>query len=374
MNIPALDPNLKRVESRVHRSMMLDRLLWKGLPAASPRFARRTEDVARLWGEGPFQAPCAPTPPPELSLDELSPERFREASEGMRRPVLVRGFGREIRATRTWTREHLRERLGKHEITVMQRPPEYFKHMIDGRSSTLQLPFAEFLDRAADEPLYLSVDTRLVQLDPTLLDDLELDRVRAGVLDPRATWDEFIAANLFVGGARMGSAIHCAIGGNFFFNVMGRKRWTLFDPKLSAWLHPIAARPFQYAFSSFGGKRVGAMEGLTTPDIFGSLPRHEITLEPGDLLYNAPWWWHEVENLDALNVGCAIRHLPPPFQSHPTWANNRLWTALSLYPMGVAVTLANYLAHRVRRSTRPVRFWLGGRHGDRAGSALHSKG
>ena len=34
-----------------------------------------------------------------------------------------------------------------------------------------------------------------------------------------------------------------------------------------------------------------------------NLPRLEVILEPGDVLFNAPWWWHTVENLDDLTVG-----------------------------------------------------------------------
>lgn len=370
MHLTSLSPSLAAVEARVHRSMLLDNRLWKGLPGQSPRFARRSADVARLWDEGPFRALCAPSPVTELGLADLRPETFWEASEGLRRPVLVRGFGADIRATRTWTADHLRARLGHHEVSVLLRRPSYYKAMVDSRSETLCMAFSEFLDRAQREPLYLSVDTRLMQLDPTLLDDLELDRVRHGVLDPSSTWDEIVAGNLFVGSPQVGSAVHCAIGGNFFFNVVGRKRWTLFHPSLSAWMHPIAAAPFQFAYSAFGGRRIGPVEGLTAPDVFGSLPRHEITLEPGDLLYNAPWWWHEVENLDPLTVGCAMRHLPAPFKAHPTWANNRLWTAFSVYPVGFGLTLVNYVAQRLGLSKRPVRAWLNALHGDRVAKAL----
>lgn len=47
------------------------------------------------------------------------------------------------------------------------------------------------------------------------------------------------------------------------------------------------ARPFTYCLSAFGAR------GSTDSDSpIARLPRFEVTLEPGDLLYNAPWWWH----------------------------------------------------------------------------------
>mgnify|MGYP001372745346 CR=1 FL=1 len=38
------------------------------------------------------------------------------------------------------------------------------------------------------------------------------------------------------------------------------------------------------------------------------LPRYDIVLEPGDILWNAPWWWHRIENGNGFNVGLAIRN------------------------------------------------------------------
>ena len=46
----------------------------------------------------------------------------------------------------------------------------------------------------------------------------------------------------------------------------------------------------------------------TYPAILEYLPRYDIVLEPGDILWNAPWWWHRIENGDGFNVGLAIRN------------------------------------------------------------------
>ena len=46
----------------------------------------------------------------------------------------------------------------------------------------------------------------------------------------------------------------------------------------------------------------------TYPEILEYLPRYDIVLEPGDILWNAPWWWHRIENGDGFNVGLAIRN------------------------------------------------------------------
>ena len=44
------------------------------------------------------------------------------------------------------------------------------------------------------------------------------------------------------------------------------------------------------------------------PKIFKHLPRYDIILEPGDILWNAPWWWHRIENSDGFSIGVAVRN------------------------------------------------------------------
>ena len=40
---------------------------------------------------------------------------------------------------------------------------------------------------------------------------------------------------------------------------------------------------------------------------FAHCPIFEVTLEPGDLLLNPPWWWHAVRNVSETTVGVASR-------------------------------------------------------------------
>lgn len=145
------------------------------------------------------------------------------------------------------------------------------------------------------------------------------------------------------------------MGGNFFLQIAGRKRWTVVDPRWTAWLHPVNGRPFQYCNSAFGGYRAGHYLALGEDNPILHVPHAEVVLEPGDLLYNAPWWWHEVENLDDFTVGCAVRHVPRPFRPSPSWSNHRLFSLTSTYPAMRALTYAHFLHARVTGSTRPVR-------------------
>jgi len=116
----------------------------------------------------------------------------------------------------------------------------------------------------------------------------------------------------------------------------------MIEPRYTAHVCPILSRPFQFMKSAYGGTRAHAEFGDGGPSVFDTLPRFEVVLEPGDLLYNAPWWWHEVDNLDDFTVGCAVRHMPPPWRRSPSWSNHFLYTLTSVYPGGRALMYAHH--------------------------------
>ncbi|MFQ5739959.1 MAG: hypothetical protein ACE5JX_13200, partial [Acidobacteriota bacterium] len=63
---------------------------------------------------------------------------------------------------------------------------------------------------------------------------------------------------------------------------------------------------------------------------------------PGDLLYNAPWWWHEVQNYTPFTIACAVRydaHPEKPLSISLDLKNNRLLTLMSALPFTRMVNL-----------------------------------
>jgi hypothetical protein len=179
-----------------------------------------------------------------------------------------------------------------------------------------------------------------------LVEDLQLERIRRDLTTPGSAWDELVTTNLFVGATHVFSAVHAAPAGNFFLNLVGRKAWTFVDPRYAGHLHALPSRPFQYLKSAYGGSRAQAELGNAEHPL-QMLPRYTVTLEPGDLLYNAPWWWHEVDNLDDFTVGCAVRHLVPPLKRSPTVRNNPIYSLASAYPKFHAVALGHWAKQQV---------------------------
>ncbi len=341
-----------RLERRFYRLMMQDRYLWRGPHSESPRFAAKQALVEQLHAHSGFDRPRAPSLVPEISVDELTAERFWALSDGLTKVVVIRGFGR-TRAHQTWSRASLSQRLAGERCAVLEYDEGSLERGWDTGAKLVQMEVAEFLRRMSDEPLYLSNSTELFSRFPDMVDDLELERIRGALIPKAEGWDELVSTNVFISAKGVYTSMHHAPGGNFFLQVAGRKRWFLIDPKWTAYVHPVAGRPFQYCNSAFAGFQARARMGVDNP--LARLPHSVVTLEPGDLLYNAPWWWHEIQNLDDFTVGCAVRHVPRPGRRSPSWSNHRLFTATSLYPAMRLMTFAHYVRQRLTGSEVPLR-------------------
>ncbi len=339
------DTETRRLADALYRQTALDHLLSRAPATQTPRFAQREALVDALWACAPFDAP-EPRPLPEIDAADLTLPRFLDVSHGHHAPVVIRGFGTASPAVQTWSADRLAERVGPLDITAVEVDHAPGASAAERGRTLHDMPLTDFVRRMHHEPLYLHNSGDLTAACPALVDELELelDRVRETLCAPGETWDPLFTAALFIGTERVYSNMHTAPGGNFFLQVTGRKTWTLVHPGLSPYVFPLIARPFNHARSAYGTFHTAAADSP-----LHRLPRYTVTLEPGDLLYNAPWWWHEVLN-HGETIGCAMRYVAPPLGRLPTWRNHRLFAGLSLWPRLWAASLWDYTRHRARRA------------------------
>ena len=340
----------ERTQRRLWRLIAIDRFLRFGPVRESPRYHRRSQLTDALYAAGGLDSPVEPTPLPEYDAATLDYDGFLEATDNLCRSVVLRGVAPNCRAIRLWTPDYLRQRMGEHTFTILGGTPDPRRFPTDTRWDVERMTFSEFLERMPSEPLYLNNDAIWVEACRELLDDLPLPEIRARFNHPHSSWDELITTQLFASSSLAYSALHSANSGNFFIQIQGRKSWTFVDPRYTLEVFPVMARPALYAVSHYGGWRE------VSPDhrLF-CLPRYTTTLEPGDMIYNAPWWWHEVTNAGEWSVGCALRHMPPPFQGSPSWRTQRQLTALSTYPLGRSLSYLHWALHRILGLKRPLR-------------------
>lgn len=342
-----------RLENHLYRLILADRYAWSGTPSKSPRFAKQKQLVEQLHRLTKFQKTRAAEKLPTFQAGELDYTDFIRETAGYTRPVVIREFAKQAVDAGMWRRERLCQRLRDRTCAVVAFDEASRMAAWDTGVDFVKMDFESFVARMASEDIYLNNSTELVEACPQLIDDLRLSSLHQ-FLRPRSRWDELLTTNFFIGSSRVRSSIHAAFGGNFFLNLAGRKRWRFIAPEHSALLHPVTARPFQYVRSACGGFYRSEQNNAAT-NIFTRLPHYEVILEPGDLLYNAPWWWHEVDNLDDFTVGCAVRHFPTPFRRSPSWANHRLFTLASTYPTSRALMFGHFFLQQLSGTKQPLR-------------------
>lgn len=112
-----------------------------------------------------------------------------------------------------------------------------------------------------------------------------------------------------------GTGWHCAIGNNWFIQVVGHKRWYFLNPKYSYYLGPL-----RYAASVF------ILGNQEAKKLYKYLPIEYVDLYPGDLLYNPDWYWHTIYNDDGLTIGVPLRE----FNITLSFKNNYHFTFIAI--------------------------------------------
>nr|VFK64412.1 MAG: Cupin-like domain-containing protein [Candidatus Kentron sp. UNK]VFK71068.1 MAG: Cupin-like domain-containing protein [Candidatus Kentron sp. UNK] len=222
-------------------------------------------------------------PLPEFDWRTRSPAEFQREFFERPHPVVLRGFTTDSEAVRDWTFRSLMERFGNEEVLLTT-------EKLDGDPGQLKA--------VESGKVYLHNSEILFRRYPELADALPLDRIES--FSPlRPTYLQF-----FLGREGTGTPFHSAANWNWFFNIEGRKKWWFVDPRHGFLIYPFAAMGHAAAFTLCGFP--GEYDRAFFP-AFEYCPAFEITLDPGDVLFNPPWWWHAVRNVTDTTVGVASR-------------------------------------------------------------------
>lgn len=237
---------------------------------------------------------------PTIDMMDLTDEKFLEVSNNYRRPVVIKGFMKDSKAVEEWDIDYLAEKVGDFEVNALTCDPEL---------KIISMSFNEFASKI-DQEYYVNNNHTILSKFPELFDDIrERYNFLVGILTSTNLRNIHIA-NLFIGSndntkKPTGSNMHCGGSGNFFCQIKGEKTWTLIDPNLSCLLKGRVSSSGIHAQTLFDMPDIPLD---CYPSMLEHLPRYEVTLEPGDVLWNAPWWWHRIRNSDGLSIGMAIRN------------------------------------------------------------------
>ena len=238
-----------------------------------------------------------------IQYEDLTKQKFIELTENFRRPLVIRGFLKHTQACREWNLDFFSDNYGD---TVL---PTIVNANITNHKNYIASPNGEQYDYVTIREfiqslktggkMYINNISRIFGYHPELLDYLELENIEKYTgIDMK---NEMHITQLFFGGNKTGTSLHCSITGNFFYNVKGRKHWYLIDPKYSKYLKPLLSRTGLFAVSQLD------ICNANSTDAVLAIPRLEVVLSEGDLLFNPPWYWHAISNESEYTIACANR-------------------------------------------------------------------
>lgn len=231
--------------------------------------------------------------------EDLSLEEFIEEYLKPGRPVVLSGVAREWTAVKKWTPKFFEENYGDAPVQLINAAKQDLEdknYKPTGHVTTVGQVVRDIESGGGAYPRFVP----LLHQFPELMEDFDKDYLTSF----RGPMARDMMFQFFMGGAGTNTALHCAIANNLFVEVYGRKRWYIFEPDYSPIFRPPMLR------STYFISPIDASKPEST-GIMKYVKGYHTVLEPGDVLYNPPFYWHQVENLTAT-IGVGVRWLGLP--------------------------------------------------------------
>lgn len=263
-----------------------------------------------------LREPGALLPMPEVTSPDPAVFVREHVAAGV--PCVMRGAAADWPCARKWTPGWFGERFEHEPIRLLHMAPDDVgKGRYDAVETTLGHAMAHLEEGNRSYCRFLPTIMEYPELQGDL--DMAWLKARRGPLSPPGN------VHLFIGGAGTETGTHTAVPANLFVQIHGTKRWKIFSPDWAPILRPPMERAM-YFTSEFDPdnpdyERFPAARGLRG---------YEVELQPGDVMYIPPFWWHKVAN-PTVSIGIGFRWFPPHrcLQASPTmW----LLTYLSINP------------------------------------------
>jgi hypothetical protein len=230
--------------------------------------------------------------PEEFSADSLK-KMFLEDI----RPIVIKGYAKQHACVRDWTPEYFKSKYGDFKVFYTSTDK-----LVNDDGKTL----SAFIDGvlAGDKSrAYIENLSDIFNTFPELHDQIGLEKIKH-YLGDFASYHRI--AQLFIGGPGTGAVYHCANELNCFLNVYGKKQWYFVHPKYAAAMYSTIFNKGFFVGSFVKHNAPRSFAEAQFP-LYNRIPKLRITLEPGDMLINPPWWWHAINNVTPSTIAVATR-------------------------------------------------------------------
>jgi len=222
-------------------------------------------------------------PIPEYDWASGDPETFYKTFVKRPHPVILRGFMADQPLLKELGWDSVLGKYGDEDVFLTKRE-------LDG--------FPGKLREVENPKIYLHNSEKIFNKYPEIRKLFQYERLEP-YLHQKVGYEQ-----IFVGRSGTGTPFHHAAVYNMFYQVHGRKQWWFIDPYDTLLGYPM----------SVAGKAANAMMTLWPDEynteafpLFKYCPVYTAILNPGDVLFNPPWWWHAIKNIDEKTVGVASR-------------------------------------------------------------------
>jgi hypothetical protein len=261
------------------------------------------DENQHYYNHAPFTHFIKPDHIPSIDISELTKDKFIKLSNNFTTPIVIKNFLKDSKAIKDWDLDFFAKNYGSTELPIIENADiRAHKNYIQTKTTEKYnyITISQFVDSIKKGgKRYANNVSRIFGLHPELLDYLDLEKIK--YYTGEDIKNEVHITNLFIGGKGTGTSLHCSITGNFFYNIKGQKLWYLIDPKYSRYLKPLLSRTGLFAVSQLD--ICNAKPG----DYPLNIPRFEVLLDEGDMLFNPPWYWHAITNKTDYTIACANR-------------------------------------------------------------------
>lgn len=219
------------------------------------------------------------------------------------KPLLFKGAAKDWPATQKWSLDFFEKEFGDFEIFVLdtvgaidRKNPQKFE----------KLPLKSFIEQMREGSLKYLKFSNIVQKQLKLQEDL--DNSWLNKFDTLTSFGRRFY--MFIGGKGTITPLHNEFPSVVYIQVNGRKKWILYAPEERIFLNPRTERRHYFYTEA---------DPFEADPQFPLMPyaqRYEVVLEPGDVLWFPPFYWHYVENLsDSIGVAYKFNDIPFGFKA-----------------------------------------------------------
>ena len=241
----------------------------------------------------------------------INPKILREKYIKKGIPFIVRSGAKKWNAFLKWDFKFFKEKYGNHPVLISNHPDigDY------KNTGIINSNLKEIIEGIDQNSMKYARFNPLLDTYKELQNDLNqnwLNQVRNTKIKKHHV--------LFIGNKGTKTNIHTAGTDNLFVQIRGKKKWLIWDQKVHYIINPKVNRA-PAKVSNINPNKIN-----NSNLAFNHLPKCEIILKEGDIIFIPAYLWHYVENLTP-SIGIGIRWLSfyNSFRNNPLLANLELF-------------------------------------------------